>query len=182
LEEAMSTVQEIRARLAARGRFSLAEVRRWMADESDLELWAAVYDVLGPGWRLIKPEPDMDETCGFMAHYLLRCISEDVQNDNGDVHTAYDAAHSLAACLKHWAGKLPETHPVLADVASRITDAYRAGDEAERDRLLNGTLEHALEADAVRPYFEAWRDDPVLHEPWQLAMEWAVAHGDGAAG
>jgi hypothetical protein len=63
LAEAMPTPQDIRERLAARDRFSLAEVRRWMADESDLELWAAVYDVLGPGWKLIKPEPEMDETC-----------------------------------------------------------------------------------------------------------------------
>ena len=104
-----------------------------------------------------------------------------MQNDDGDVPTGYEAAGDLAACLKHWAGKLPETRPVLIDAASRITDAYRAGDEGERDRLLNGTLEHALEAAAVRPYFARWKDDPLLGEPWRLAMEWAVAHGDAAA-
>jgi hypothetical protein len=174
----MPTAQEIRERLAARDRFSLAELRRWMADESDLELWSAVYDVLGPGWNLVKPGPDMDETCGFIARYLLRCIHENVQNDEGDVPTGYEAAGDLAACLKHWAGKLPETQPVLSQAAQRIADAYRTADDAERGRLLNGTLEHALEAGAVRPYFAAWRDDPVLGEPWRLAMEWAVAHGD----
>jgi hypothetical protein len=177
----MPTPKEIRDRLAGRDRFSLAEVRHWIADESDLELWAAVYDVLGPGWELIKPEPDMDETCGFMIRYLLRCVHENVQNDDTDVPTGYEAAWDLAACLKHWAGKLPETQPVLADVASLMADAYRAADNAERDRLLNGTLEHALEAAAVRPYFGAWKDDPVLGEPWRLAMEWAGAHGDAAA-
>jgi hypothetical protein len=104
-----------------------------------------------------------------------------VQNDDGDVPTGYEAAWDLAACLKQWASKLPETRPVLADAASSMSDAYRAGDEAERDRLLNGTLEHALEAAAVRPFFENWKDDPVLGEAWGLAMEWAVAHGDAAA-
>jgi hypothetical protein len=181
LAEAMPTPQEIRERLAARDWFSLADVRRWMADEGGLELWAALYDVLGPGWKLIKPEPDMGETCGFMTRYLLRCIHENVQNDDGDVPTGYEATHDLANCLKHWAAKLPETRPVLFDTASKITDAYRADGEAERDRLLNGTLEHALEASAVRPFFESWKNDTLLREPWQLAMEWAVAHGDAAA-
>jgi hypothetical protein len=177
----MLAPQEIRERLAARDRFSLAEVRRWMADANDLELGSAVYHVLGPGWELIKPEPDLDETCAFMLRYLLRCIHANVQNDDGNVPTGYEAANDLAACLKRWAGKLPETHPVLADAASRITDAYHAGDEAERERLLNGTLEHALEGAAVRPYFERWRDDPLLRDPWRLAMDWAIAHGDAAA-
>ena len=40
----MPTSHEVRERLATRDRFRLAEVRRWMADESDLELWAAVHD------------------------------------------------------------------------------------------------------------------------------------------
>lgn len=129
---------------------------------------------------MIKPEPDMDETCGFMIGYLLRCIHENGQDD-GDVPTGYEAAWDLGACLKHWARKLPETQPVLSEAASRIADAYRAGDEAERDRLLNGVLEHALEAALVRPFFERWKDDPVLREAWRFAMEWAVAHGDAAA-
>jgi hypothetical protein len=116
-----------------------------------------------------------------MTRYLLRCIHENVQNDEGDVPTAYDAAHDLANCLKHWATKLPETAPALSDAASKMTDAYRAGDDAERNRLLNGALEHSLEAAAVRPFFERWKDDAVLGEPWRLAMEWAVAHGDPAA-
>jgi hypothetical protein len=181
LAETMQTPQEIRDRLAARGRFSLAEVRRWMVEESDLRLWAAVYDVLGPGWKFIKPEPDMDETCGFMTRYLLRCIHENVQSDDV-VPTGYEAAHVLAFCLKLWASKLPETRPVLTDAASKITDAYRTGDDAERDRLLNGTLEHALETASVRPYLAQWKNDAVLREPWRHAMEWAVAHGDPAAG
>lgn len=175
----MPLSHDIHDRIAARDRFSLAEVRRWMVDESDLELWSAVYDLLGPGWELIKPEPDMDETCGFMTRYLLRCVHENVQNDH--VPTGYEAAHDLANCLKHWVSKLPETRPVLSDAASKITDAYRTGDDAKRDRLLNGMLEHALEAETVRPFFKNWENDPVLGEAWRLAMEWAVAHGDAAA-
>jgi hypothetical protein len=178
----MSVSHTIRERLAARDRFSLAEVFRWMADENDLELWSALRDVLGPGWKLIRPKPDMDETCAFMTRYLLRCIHEDVQDDDGHVPTGYEAARDMAACVKHWAGKLPETRPVLIEAAQKITDAYLAADDAERDRLLNGTLEHALEAEGVRPYFEHWSDDPALGAPWRLAMEWALAHAQPASG
>lgn len=174
----MTTSHEIRDRLATRDHFSLAEVRRWMADDSDLKLLSAVYSVFGPGWQLIRPTPAMDETCAFMLRYLLRCIHENVQNDDSEVHTGYEAAHDLASCLKHWATKLPETQAVLSDAAQKITEAYLAADEAERDRLLNGMLEHALEARALRPFFQRWETDPVLSEPWHLAMEWAVAHGD----
>jgi hypothetical protein len=117
-----------------------------------------------------------------MTRYLLRCIRDNVRDDDGHVPTGYEAAWMLAACIKHRAGKLPATRLVLADAALRMAEAYRAADEAERDRLLNGKLEHALEASAVRPYFAAWKDDPVLGEPWRLAMEWAVAQGDAAAG
>ncbi len=176
----MHITSDIRNRLTARDRFSLAEVRRWMTEESDLELWSAVYEVLGPGWKLIKPEPDMDETCRFMTRYLLRCIHENTRNVDFGLPTGYEAAHELAACLKHWAARLPETAPVLNEVSALITDAYRTADMAERDRLLNGTLEHALEAPAVRPYFAAWKDDPLLCEPWLSAMKWGEAHGDAA--
>lgn len=150
-----------------------------MKDESDLELWAAVYDVLGPGWKLIVPEPDMDETCVFITRYLLRCIHENVR-DNDEVPNGYEAAWELAACLKHWADKLPETQAVLSAAAAQFTAAYRAGDEAERECLLNGMLEHALESAAVRPYFDSWRRDTMLSGAWRLAMEWAIAHGDPA--
>ena len=169
----MATQEKIRDRLAAGDAFSLAEVRRWMAEPEDLALWSTVYDVLGTGWKLIRPEPDMTETCMFMTRYLLRCVRENVQADDSTVPTGYEAAWTLAGCLKHWAAKLPETQEVMAEAASKVAEAYRAGDDAERDRLLNGTLEHAMESPPVRSYFEHWRDDPVLSKPWQMAIEWA---------
>src|SRR5262245_55407223 len=97
-----------------------------MADDTDLDLWCALYKLLGRGWGLIKPEPDMEETCAFMTRYLLRCIHENIQNDDGDIPTGYEAAHELSACLKHWANKLPKTQLVLVDATKEFTDAYRA--------------------------------------------------------
>ena len=172
----MSIAQAIRERITVGDGFSLAEVRRWMADENNLDLCAAVYDVLGRGFYRIKPEPDMKEACEFITCYLLRCVHENVTSD--DVPSGYDAAYDLAACLKYWVSKLPETQLVLSEAAQRIAVAYANADERERDRLLNGTLEHALEVVSVRPYFQWWECDAILTEPWRLAMEWAVDHTD----
>src|SRR4051812_16709133 len=127
----MSSPQQIRERMIARDPFSLAEIRGSIACEGDLELWAAIRELIGHGWDLIHPEPGMQETCGFITRYLLRCVREDVQNDH--IPSGYEAAHDLAACLKYWATKLPQTQPVLTDAAQKITEAYLKADAAERD-------------------------------------------------
>jgi hypothetical protein len=178
----MSLAQEIRDRLASKSKFSLAEVHRWMADESSLELWAIVYDVLGGGFYQIKPEPDMDETCRFMTIYLLRCIHENIGDYVGPIPTRYEAASILANCLKHWASKLPEMEPVMLESARGITEAFLVASTQEQDCLITGTLEHALESAKVRPFFKHWQYAPTLHEPWNLAMEWALAHSDSSDG
>ncbi len=152
-----------------------------MLEGVDLKVAAAVYEVLTDGWDLIRPEPGMDEACGFMIRYLLQCVHENVQADDGQLPTGFEAAYDLAAYVRYLANRLPSTKSVLNDAAKAIAQAYLAAGEKERDRLLNGMLEHALEAQAVRPYFAHWRDDEVLCEPWRLAMEWAIAHGDANA-
>jgi hypothetical protein len=174
----MSTADIIRARIARRDRFSLREFDAIIADESDFDGWSVVYEVLGKAYYQIHPEPGMEITCACMLRYLLRCIREDLSHEH--VHSGYEAAHALANCLKNWVSRLPETEPVMRAAASELEKQFRAGDRAVRDRILNGTLEHALESARVRPFFDHWRSDPVLGQAWQLAMEWAVAHGDGA--
>ena len=174
----MSTADEIRARIARRDRFSYAEIAGFIADESDLDVWSAVYLALGESFRRIKPEPGMEMTCSFIMRYLLRCIREDPSHEH--VPFGHEAATDLAECLKLWASKLPETEPVLEWAARDIAQELTGGDARVRDTILNGMLEHALESARVRPFFEHWRNDPILGDAWRLAMEWAVAHGDPA--
>jgi hypothetical protein len=178
----MSESDKIRERLAAGDRFAPAEVRRWMNDSGDLGVWSAVYDLLGSAIELIEPELSIDEARSFAVDFLLRCIHEDPQYENDELPTGYEAAHNLADCLRYWASKLPQSLPVLTNAAACIAAAYRAADNDERDRLVNGCLEHALESTALRPFFEQWKDDAVLKKPWQLAMEWAAENGEPEAG
>ena len=172
----MSPANQVRHRIAHGDRFSYSEIAAWIADESDLDLWSAVYEALGAAYYRIKPEPGMEMTCAFMVRYLLRCIREDPSHEH--VHSGYEAAYALSECLKLWASRLPETEFVMKSAAGDITEQYLVGNSDRRDRILNGTLEHALESTLMRPFFAHWEKNPALAEAWQNAMDWAVAHGD----
>lgn len=176
----MPNADDIRTRLAAEARFTYAELYLLLKSANALSLDAALFDLLTKNARLIRPEFDPDDICGFMTRYLLRCIHENPGDGDPHIPTGYEAAHHLAACLKKWARSLPETEAILAQAVQSITAAYQAADPDEQDRLINGTLEHALESPALRPIFSHWQTDPTLHHPWQLAMEWALDHTDPA--
>jgi hypothetical protein len=170
---------KLRERIALGDCFTREEIAAYTAVGNDLDLWSAIYTAFGKAYYRIDPEPGMTMTCEFMTRYLLRCVQQNPPSNH--VHSGYEAASELAACLKSWLSKLPEAEPVLHRAARQTAAVYIAGDAEVRDRILNGMLEHALELAAVRPFFAYWASDPLLHEPWQLAMEWAVAHGDPAA-
>jgi hypothetical protein len=169
----------VRDRVARREWIERSDVDAFAAVPNDLDLWSAVYEAFAQDHCRIHPVPDLRVRCAFMVEYLLRCVRENPPSNH--VHSGYEAAWELAACLNSWSSKLPESQSALQLAEQKITAMYRAGDESVRDRLLNGTLEHALESDSVRPFFAHWEHDPVLGEAWQLAMQWAVAHGDSAA-
>lgn len=172
----MSAADRIRHRVAHGDRFTYREIAEFIADESDLDVWSAVYKALGAAHSRIKPEPGMEMTCEFIVRYLLRCIRENPSHEH--VHSGYEAAGELAGCLKVWAAKLPETNVIMQSAARHLAEEYIAGDSQVRDRILNGTLEHALESAHVRPFFEHWKTNSALAGVWRDAMDWAVDCGD----
>lgn len=169
----------IRDRIARRDSFRLAEIMAFMGVEDDLDVWSAVYEALSRSYDRIRPEPGMELTCSFMLKYLLRCIREN-QRSSEDVHSGFEAAWDLAACLKHWSKRLPETDGILRLAEQQMREVYLSGDEQLRNRLETGTLEHALEEPRVRPYFAGWANDPTLREAWEPAMEWGQRHSERA--
>lgn len=67
---------------------------------------------------------------------------------------------------------------ILKRAAHSITELYLTSDDAIRDAVENGFLEHALETAALRPYFEYWSRDERLRDAWKRALEWGQAHPD----
>ncbi len=110
-----------------------------------------------------------------MRRYLLRCIEENPTS--GDyLHGGSEAAWELAGCLKQWRAKGGKAANALRGIALDLEKIYRRGDDATRNRVLCGVLEHAFEDPALRPYFADWDRDADLREAYRLATEWGTAH------
>lgn len=170
----MSAYAEVVNRLHSDDAITRDEVRRWI-DGGDLLTWSAVYVLTDDAWPRIQPEIPEEEMVDFMRRYLLRCIEENPPS--GDhLHGGYEAAWELAACLKHWRERGGKAAKALRGIALDLDKIYRRADDATRNRILCGVLEHAFEDAAVRPYFADWERDPDLREAYKLALEWGAAH------
>jgi len=165
----MSTYAEVVRYLDSNEPIGRDDVRRWI-DSGDLLTWSAVFTVIR-----LHPELLGDEEIDFMRRYLLRCIEENPPS--GDyLHGGYEAAWELAACLKHWRSKGGRAVKALRGVALDLEKSYRRGDDATKNRIVCGVLEHAFEDPALRPYFANWERNEELREPYRLALEWGSAH------
>jgi len=165
----MSNYSEVVRYLESDETVARDDVRRWI-DSGDLLTWSAVYALMR-----LHPEILADEQIDFMRRYLLRCIEENPPS--GDyMHGGYEASWELAACLKHWRGQGGRAAKALRGIAIDLEKLYRRGDDATKNRIVCGVLEHAFEDPAVRPFFVDWERDEELREPHRLALEWGSAH------
>ena len=170
----MSAYAEVVRRLGSEERIARDDVRRWI-DSGDLLTWSAVHALLRDAGARIDPAISAGEQADFMRRYLLRCIEEN-PSPGEYLHGGYQAAWELAARLKEWRGHGGKPAKALRGIALDLDKIYRRGDDATRNRVLCGVLEHALEDAALRPYFADWDRDPELREAYKLALEWGAAH------
>ncbi len=150
--------------------------RRWMDDATDVRTLSKLYR-LKRGTR-IKPGLKVEESCDMTQKYLFECIRANVSDDQ-DVDGRYDAA----LILNFWFCKMiksgdPEALIVLANQACAVKEFFLAGNEDEQEAIETGFLEHALETEALRPYFEDWAEDSRLKDTWERALEWGKDHPD----
>lgn len=172
----MDFSSEIEAAINSPGDINQADYRRWV-EQGDLASRARVYALALSHWSRIQPAPQVSEYWAFATDYLLETLVADSQGELDYIHSGFEAAHELAAWLKHIV-KEPEGEAVVADVAHRLAAAYRASDQTTRNRIETGALEHALESRRVRPFFDAWAADPVLREAYEPALQWGLAHAE----
>jgi hypothetical protein len=149
------------------------DYQRW-SQNGDLATRARAYHLSATSWARIEPEPTGAEHCRFMADYLLECLVSNPPSD-GFIHTGFEAAHELAAWLKHLVRR-GDTENVIRDVIARVALAYRNGDDPTRNRIETGTIEHALELAVLRPFFDAWANDAALKAAHARSLEWGLAH------
>lgn len=165
----ISTYVEVLRCLDADEAVARDDVRRWI-DTGDLLTWGAVY-------ALAQRHPGIlgDDEVEFARRYLLRCLEENPPS-NDYLLGGYQAAWELASCLKRWRAEGGKAAKALRGIALDLEKSFRGGDDATKNRILCGILEHAFEDPALRPYFANWERDEELREAYRLGVEWGSAH------
>jgi hypothetical protein len=150
---------------------SKAQVLALMA-ASDLETRGALYGVITDQSHYSRIEPALvfHDYYRFVISYLEQCIIEDPQGECAD--SRYLAGHDLSGWIVRMFHDPEVPRAVLTEVKSRLAQLYKAGDDGVRDGLLNGTLEHAFEDDAVADFFRDWKSDPALDRVYEQALDW----------
>jgi hypothetical protein len=153
-----------------------ASVVRWINSATDLKDLAKLYDLTNQGYCRIQPELGMELTCGLILRYLLQCIRENLNGDE-EIFNRFEAAQTLHGWFLHLMEK-GDTSRILHQAAQAITELYLASGSEIRGTIETAFLEHVLETEALRPYFEHWSSDDRLREAWGRALEWGKAHPD----
>lgn len=151
--------------------------RRWMENATDVHTLSKLYRLKRDTSR-IQPRLEVEESCDVTQKYLFECIRANVQDDP-DIERRYEATQSLQVwfCKMIESGD-PDALIVLANQTRAVKELFLGGDEDVREALETGFLEHALETEALRPYFEDWGEDPRLKDTWERALEWGKDHPD----
>ncbi|MFZ2492775.1 MAG: hypothetical protein WA208_14940 [Thermoanaerobaculia bacterium] len=150
-----------------------ADVRRWI-DSGDLLTLSGVVALLDEQIARIDPPLADSDIVDIQLRYLLRCIEENPMP--GDLlHGGFEAAWELGSRLRAWR-TLPEGEAVVRTASVELERIFRRADDAARNRVLCGVLEHALEEPKLRPLFANWKRDEELSEALRLAIEWGKAH------
>jgi hypothetical protein len=150
-------------------------VLSWIDGASDLRTLSKLYRLTNEGYYRIQPELGADVTCALIQRYLIQCIRENIEDDD-EIDSRFDATMSLHTWFRHLLTM--ERDGILTRSARAITELYLTSDDAIRDAIETGFLEHALETAGLRPYFEHWSRDERLQDAWDRALEWADDHPD----
>jgi hypothetical protein len=166
---------EIEAAVVSEGPIARAKVVEWIDSASDLPTLAKLYRLTDESYARIKPDLGSDSTCGLIQRYLLECIRQDATGTD-EIQDRWEATRTLHAWFCHLATMDEDNSAILRRASDAITELFLTGSEDVRNAVEQGFLEHALEMEALRAYFEHWSADPVLREAWERALEWGKAH------
>jgi hypothetical protein len=150
------------------------EVLSWIDRAKDLRTLSKLYRLTQERYYQVQPDLGKEATCKVIQRYLLQCIRENVTDDD-EIEGRWEAAQSLHIWFCHLAQRA-DSSEILQGVANAVTGIFLAGNEDIRNAIEAGFLEHALETEALRPYFEHWSTDSHLKEAWERALKWGKAH------
>jgi hypothetical protein len=167
---------EIDAALSNQGPIPKDRVLLWIESATDLPTLAKLYRITGEGYYRIQPELGKEAECRAVRNFLLECIRQDM-SDSEELESRWEAARTLHLWLRQLL-EMGDASDEIENAARAITDLFLTSGEEIQLAIEQGFLEHALESDGLRPYFEHWSKDARLRETWLAATEWADDHPD----
>jgi hypothetical protein len=170
-EDEIQTVREIKVEMQGAARIPATKVRTWIRSQS-LAVHGAVTDLISDHSARIEPPLSMKEICEEFLHYYRRCLLENAQSEH--VPSRYIAGYELTNWFKRLWKDSSVPREYLSQLKTMLAELYKSGDSSFREALVNGVLEHLLEDSEIAQFFEDWRAEPTLKQPYDLAMEWST--------
>ena len=173
-------IDELRALVNGRGPIPRVRVMQAM-DCDDLRVKCLAYEMVTRAYHRIRPELGTITAGEFLLEYYLICITRKEaqasnEGEDDEIHNRFQAAGELVEFLvRAWEHK-PETDELIDKLVDRVTRLYLESDDATRNCIETGILEHALERPHFRPLFRRWEHQSELIEAHQRALEWGLAH------
>jgi hypothetical protein len=150
------------------------KVLSWIGKARDVRTLALLYRLTNAGYYRIQPELGGEITCGVIQRYLLECIRQDIK-ESEEIQGRWEAAQTLHSWFCHLLNT-EDCQPILTAATQAVTEVFLTSDKGVQDAIEQGFLEHALEMEGLRPYFEYWSQDERLKPAWKRAIEWGKAH------
>ena len=122
----------------------------------------------------VHPPIPADDLIRFLLKYYERCIHEDPTG--GWVCSRYEAAREITRWFRTmWRdpGTRQDGRRTIETIKEWLARIYRDGDAEIRESIINGTLEHLFESQAIASFFDEWKDDPVLGHAYTEAVLWS---------
>jgi hypothetical protein len=122
----------------------------------------------------IDPPLEQDEYESFLTSYYKRCLLENPSSEY--IANRYESAWELWRILKHHQQTFGAS--LMHRLVDMLADVFRNGDEALREAIMAGTLEHILMDERCQELFKWWADDPILREGYETGLKWAEGFAD----
>ncbi len=141
------------------GRVSVATLREWSrSDDPSLNHLAFHTAFAHPGTVAGLEEDERLDICLTFLEAALSGRYGDAIPDG-----PYVLAHTVQAWIRRLrASDAPADRAALERVVAMLERVARAGDDAARDVIVLGILEHVVDDDDLRGVFDGWTHDPVL--------------------
>ncbi len=156
---------------------SASVVRKCMMSD-DVELLGCVYEEVIDSKKLgqVEPKLELAEIIDFFKRYVELCMKLNQEGHTDWQHSRYEVGWDLCRWfLNFWYDDAVPRNQ-LADLKQWMEELYKRSDEPIRRCIECATLEHILEHENIRPFFENWGKDSILNTAYEPALAWGMAH------